>query len=159
MTYIDNMGNRRYFIKQLLTLIKCSVFAKVALFFPTRSQANWSILAFRSKTLDSAIFNLFEQNAITDSDRIQLILPVEAQDGAVVPITITSAIEQIDTITILVEKNPVPLLTNVVLTPNIEAFFKTRIRMAESDYVTVIVKANNKLFRARKFVEVAIGGC
>ena len=63
------------------------------------------------------------------------------------------------TIAIIATKNPVPLVATFVCSPRTRAFVATRIKLAESCDVIAVVETDDGCFRARKAVEVTIGGC
>lgn len=152
------MANRRSFIKHLFAG-GLSLAVKLCVFFPRLARSAWPEYAFVSKTMNDAIVILFGKSEITRSPDIYLKIPEVAEDGAIVPLTITSTIERIDKLAVLVENNPVPLIVDAELAPQPETFFSTRIRMAKTDYVTVIVRAKGKVLSARKKVKVTVGGC
>ncbi len=96
---------------------------------------------------------------------ISLEAPYRAHDAAVVPVTINAEIPQsseryIESITILIEKNPVPLAGVFRLTPDTGlATIATRVRVNEYTNVRAIAETNDgQLFMATKFVKAA-GGC
>ena len=81
------------------------------------------------------------------------------ENGAVVPIKVNTDLPNVVSITILVEKNPNPLIANFNLTPACAGFVATRIKVGEPSNITTVVKSNDKLFSKSKFVEVVEGGC
>lgn len=93
------------------------------------------------------------------TDKIKLKLPRIAENGSVVPITITSTIENVDSIYILSEKNPVPLIAQFSLDPELETFIGARFKMAKTCDVIVIVKAEDQYYQTRQRVKVTLGGC
>lgn len=96
---------------------------------------------------------------------VELEAPMRAYDAAVVPVTITALIPQtadryIRTITLLVEKNPVPVAGVFHMTPDIGiATISTRIRVNEYTNVRAVVETSDgMLFQAVRYVKAA-GGC
>ena len=81
------------------------------------------------------------------------------ENVAVVPVKIKIDLRNVESITILVEKNPIPLIANFNMTPECAGFVATRIKVGETSTITVIVKSDGKLFSTKKFVEVIEGGC
>ncbi len=153
------VSSRRNFLKTACSAFCLSIVAKFGLIFTRAAEAAWPEKAFHSNKLNDVLLNLFQQNKTTKTKRIKLKIPGIAQDGAVVPLTITSTLRQIDRIVIFVAQNPRPLIADFELSPNMEVFVRTRIRMADTGHVTVIARANGKLYSTQKQVSVAIGGC
>lgn len=114
--------------------------------------------AFEAKTMDEALDAL---GAVMpeNSAAIQLTAPETAENGAFVPITVTSSLPRIEQIAILVDKNPTMLVANFILPEGTEGFITTRIKMGQTAMVIVLVKADGKFFRAAREVKVILGGC
>lgn len=147
--------SRRQFIKNIVT---SSV--TVALFtFSKISFGKWLITDFYHRSIEKTLQDLFPDKVIKNSRKIKLKLPKTAENGNVVPITITSSIENIDTVYIFSEKNPVPLVAKFTLDPDLEPYIGARFKMQETCDVIVIVKAGDEYFQARQKVKVTIGGC
>jgi sulfur-oxidizing protein SoxY len=119
--------------------------------------AEWNKAAFDAKALPEALKALGIA-AAADSDKIDLKAPEIAENGAIVPIEVGSALPNTQSIYIFAEKNPQPLVAQFDLT-GIEPFISTRIKMGESAKVRVIVKADGKFYSASREVKVTIGGC
>jgi sulfur-oxidizing protein SoxY len=114
--------------------------------------------AFDAKTLTEAFAAL--GNLIpSESMQIKLTAPDIAENGAVVPITVESFLPRTEQISILVDKNPTTLVTNFQIPDGLEGFVTTRIKMAQTSLVVVLVKADGKFYRASKEVQVTAGGC
>ncbi|MFN3598147.1 MAG: thiosulfate oxidation carrier protein SoxY [Aquificaceae bacterium] len=94
---------------------------------------------------------------------IKLTAPTIAESGANVPITVESniPIEQVDQLWVFVDKNPIPWIADVKLTPmNGQVFFSTRIKMGETSNVRAILKLKDGSYvMATKEVKVTAGGC
>lgn len=102
---------------------------------------------------------VFADQLITDSDAIQINLPTHAENGAVVPITISSQLEDIDCLYIWAEKNPTPLVAEFELAKDVAVHITARIKLAESSHVIVIAKQGQRLLRSLQWVNVMQGGC
>jgi sulfur-oxidizing protein SoxY len=120
--------------------------------------AEWNKAAFDAKALADALKNIGASTA-ADSDRIQLKAPEIAENGAIVPVEITSKIPGTQTIYVIADKNPQPLVAIFDISPGLEPFISTRIKMGESSKVRVVVKAGGKFYVATQEVKVTIGGC
>lgn len=93
------------------------------------------------------------------SPLVTLDAPAVADDGAVVPITVSSALPGTREILLLVESNPQPLALRFEVPAGTEAFVATRIRMAASGTVLAVVRTEQGLYGASRTVEVSVGGC
>lgn len=114
--------------------------------------------AFDAKTVNEA-FDALGVVAAVNGAAIQLTAPEIAENGAVVPITVSSSLARIEQIAILVDKNPSMLAAQFFLPEGTEGFVTTRIKMAQTSSVIVLVKANGKFYRASQEVKVTVGGC
>ncbi len=143
---------RRDFVKML--------FAVSALaFLPLRAfAAMWNVNAFESTKLNSAL-NGLGITEIKASKQITIIAPDKAENGAVVQIEVRSEIANTESLAILVENNPTPLIAHFVFREGADAYIVTRIKMAETSDVQAIVKVGNQYFSAKKRVEVLENGC
>lgn len=147
--------NRRQFVKNLLTAsasLSLLTFSKI-------SFATWLRSDFSSRPLEASLTELFPEKVIKTSRKIKLKLPRTAENGNIVPITITSSIENIEKVYIFSEKNPVPLVAKFTLDPSLEPYIGARFKMQESCDVIVIIEADDKLYQTRQYVKVTIGGC
>jgi sulfur-oxidizing protein SoxY len=120
--------------------------------------AEWNKAAFDAKILAEALRNI-GATAATDTDQILLKAPEIAENGAIVPVEITSKIPGTQTIYVIADKNPQPLVAIFDIGPGLEPFISTRIKMGESSKVRVLVKASGKFYVATQEVKVTIGGC
>ncbi len=112
---------------------------------------------FDAKTLDAALAALGGKP--TDSKDITITSPDIAENGAVVPIAVTSALAKTEAIFILVEKNPFPLTASFTIPEGTDAYVATRAKMGESAKIYAVVKADGKLYSAAKETKVTLGGC
>jgi sulfur-oxidizing protein SoxY len=94
-----------------------------------------------------------------ESKDITLLAPEIAENGAVVPLSVASAIPDTQEIYIFVEKNPNPLSAVFTIPPGTEPSVMTRVKMGESSRVTAVVKAGGKLYTTSRETKVTLGGC
>jgi sulfur-oxidizing protein SoxY len=85
--------------------------------------------------------------------------PDIAENGAVVPIGVTSSIPKTETIAILVEKNPNVLAASFDIPTGTDPSVSTRVKMGQSSNVYALVKADGKYYVATKEIKVTLGGC
>src|SRR4029077_14851929 len=118
----------------------------------------WNKAAFDSKTV-AATLKALGGGGSNESAQIQITAPDIAENGAVVPITIESAVPRTDTIAILIEKNPSTLSADFEIPAGTDPFITTRVKRAETSNIYAVVKADGKYFRAVKEIKVTLGGC
>lgn len=148
--------NRRTVVKAIATggaLIGASVL------MPKIAFAAWSKDAFQAKEQTAAMNALFSSAALEESAEVTLKAPDIAENGAVVPVTVTSTLSGVESMSIFIEGNPSPLAAEFIIPAGTKADVSTRVRMGKTTKVTAVVKANGKLYSAAKEVKVTIGGC
>ena len=118
----------------------------------------WNKAAFEATKLDEATKGL-SVSTETPSKDIEIIAPDRAENGAVVQIEIISKIANTESIAVLVEHNPTPLIGMFSFSNGALPFVITRIKMAEDSDLKVIVKADGQFFTASKKVVVLENGC
>ena len=126
---------------------------------PTAVMADWPQQAFAAKTVDDAIKALFESQDVEESQKITIDAPKIAENGAVVPIEIKADFSKVDSITIIGDKNPVPLIGKFNFFDNAEGYVKTRIKLGGTSNLIAVVKSEGKLYVARRAIKVTLGGC
>ncbi len=149
---------RRTFLQGTMAGSVVAIATSAGLLSPRAVLAAWSEKAFEAENTPGAISALFGSDATNDGD-VQIKAPDIAENGAVVPITITSGIKNIEAIAIFVDKNPRPLAANFVLGGATDGYVSTRVKMGKTSKLIAIVKAGGKLHSGSKEVKVTIGGC
>lgn len=125
--------------------------------WPLRAMANAIEGAFKAKNVDEVFKEL--GTTPTPSDQIVLTTPDIAENGAVVPISITSNLPMTEQIMVLVEKNPNPLAASFTIPEGTEAFVSTRVKVGQSCNLYAVVKADGKFYSALRETKVTLGGC
>ena len=120
--------------------------------------ATWNKSAFESKAMADALKGLGAANMI-DSKDITITAPDIAENGAVVPVAVTSKIPNTQSISILAEKNPFPLAATFDISSGGDSYVSTRLKMGQTSDIRVVVKADGKFYTAAKEVKVTVGGC
>jgi sulfur-oxidizing protein SoxY len=120
--------------------------------------ATWNKAGFESKASAGALKALGAAGA-TPSKEIVILAPDIAEDGAQVPVTVSSKLANIQSISILIDKNPFPLSSTFDFGNGAEGYVSTKLKMAETSTLVAVVKAGGKFFTASKEVKVTIGGC
>jgi sulfur-oxidizing protein SoxY len=152
-------NNRRSFIKSSAAAGAFGVAVSAGLITPRAVMAAWPKAAFEAADVDAAMQSAFGSAAMTESSDITLKAPEIAENGAVVPITVTSTIPNTESISLLIPKNPTPLTATFHLGSNTEGFVSTRVKMSKTSDVIAVVKSGGKLFSTKLTVKVTIGGC
>ena len=150
---------RRTFLKGTVASSAVAMAAGAGLLTPSSVLAAWPKAAFESKDVQGAMSSLFGSADSTPSGDISIKAPDIAENGAVVPVSVTTSIAGISDISIIAEKNGTPLAANFQLGNSAKGFVSTRIKMGKTSNVIAVVKAGGKAYSARKEVKVTIGGC
>jgi len=119
----------------------------------------WNKAAFETNTMDATVKALGGSAPAQSKDITFFQTPDIAENGAVVPVGVTSNIPKTESIAILVEKNPNMLAAVFDIPPGTEPSLSTRIKMGQSSNVYALVKADGKFYVAGKEIKVTLGGC
>ena len=114
--------------------------------------------AFKQKSDADTIKALYGKPAEA-SDKIKLDAPEIAENGAVVPVSVTTTLADVSSISFLVAENPNVLIASYKIPAGTVPSIANRIKMAKTSKVTVLVEAGGKLYRTDKEVKVTVGGC
>ena len=127
---------------------------------PALAAANdkWPEDAFTQKAEADAIKSLYGKTAEA-SDKVKLDAPEIAENGAVVPVSVTTTLPDVTSISFLVSENPVVLVASYKIPAGTMPSVANRLKMAKTSNVTAIVEAGGKLYSATKEVKVTVGGC
>ena len=122
------------------------------------AQQGWNKAAFETKSLNDAVKAMGGSSA-TESKDILINSPDIAENGAVVPVTISSKLPKTEQLALLVEKNPNVLAASFSIPQGTEASVNTRVKMGQTSNVIALVKADGKFYYTTKEVKVTLGGC
>ncbi len=114
--------------------------------------------AFKQKGDADAIKSLYGKTA-EPSDKVKLDAPEIAENGAVVPISVTTTLADVTSISFLVSENPNALAAAYRIPPGTLPSVSNRLKMAKTTNVIAIVEAGGKLYSATREVKVTFGGC
>jgi sulfur-oxidizing protein SoxY len=114
--------------------------------------------AFKAKGDADAIKALYGKTA-EPSDMVKLDAPEIAENGAVVPISVTTTLADVTSISFLVSENPNALAASYRIPAGTLPSVANRLKMAKTSNVIAIVEAGGKLYSATKEVKVTVGGC
>ncbi|KJC42555.1 thiosulfate oxidation carrier protein SoxY [Bradyrhizobium sp. LTSP857] len=114
--------------------------------------------AFKQKSEADAIKALYGKTA-EPSDKVKLDAPEIAENGGVVPISVTTTLDKVTSISFFVAENPSALAASYKIPDGTVPSVANRLKMAKTTNVTAIVEADGKLYSATKEVKVTVGGC
>jgi sulfur-oxidizing protein SoxY len=126
--------------------------------FANADAKDWPADAFKQKSEADALKTLYGKSAEA-SDKVNLDAPEIAENGAVVPIAITSTLPNVTGIAILVLENPFTLAAAYKIPEGTQAAAASRLKMAKTTKVVAVVESGGKLYSATKEVKVTVGGC
>ena len=157
---MDSQRTRRQWLKQgggitLLTLLAAAGWIKPG----TAAAQSWNKNAFDTHSLDDTIKALGGATPTPSPNVVFFSTPDIAENGAVVPIGVTSKIANTQSIAILVEKNPNMLAAVFDIPAGTDTSLSTRIKMGQTSNVYALVKADGKYHVASKEIKVTLGGC
>ncbi len=114
--------------------------------------------AFKQKSDADAIKALYGKTA-EPSDKVKLDAPEIAENGAVVPISVSTSLPDVTSISILVAENPNALAASYKIPAGTLPSVANRLKMAKTTNVIAVVEAGGKLYSTSKEVKVTVGGC
>ncbi len=120
---------------------------------------SWNKAAFETQTMDETMKALGGSTPVPSKDIQFVSTPDIAENGAVVPVGVTSTVPKTESIAILVEKNPNMLAAVFDIPAGTDPSLSTRIKMGQSSNVYALVKADGKYYVASKEIKVTLGGC
>lgn len=120
--------------------------------------ATWPSEAFGFTEYDASL-TAVTGGSETEEGSIKIEAPEIASNGATVPITISSDMENIKSISVLVDKNPRPYISTFFINEHLEASVSVRVKMRETSNVVAIVETDSGHFMAKQSVKVTAGGC
>jgi sulfur-oxidizing protein SoxY len=77
----------------------------------------------------------------------------------VVPISVTTTLENVTSISFLVSGNPNALAASYAIPEGTVPAVANRLKMQQTSNVIAVVEAGGKLYSATKEVKVTVGGC
>ncbi len=118
----------------------------------------WPEDAFRQQNQADAIKVLYGK-PFEASDKVTVDAPEIAENGAVVPISVSTTLPRVTSISILVPENPNSLAASYKFAEGTMPAIGCRLKMAKTSNVVAIVESDGKLYAASKEVKVTLGGC
>ena len=120
--------------------------------------AVWNKDGFGAKTPQDALKGIGAGNPAPSNDLV-IEAPQIAENGAVVPIEISSAIAGTTAIAVIIEKNPFPLAAQFDFQNGALPYVKLNVKMNETSDVRAVAIAGGRQYTATREIKVTIGGC
>ncbi|HSO83858.1 thiosulfate oxidation carrier protein SoxY [Thiocapsa sp.] len=117
---------------------------------------------FSATTLDEALAALGStpiDDVSVDEVSVEVILPEVVEDGAVVPVTVSSTLAGVEEIYVLIPTNPYPVAVRFEIPDGTEPFVSIRLKLAQSGAVYAVVRAKGRLYARVAETRVTVGGC
>jgi sulfur-oxidizing protein SoxY len=124
----------------------------------TAAAQAFNAAAFQAKGIADTMKALGAAGAIESKDVVITASDI-AENGAVVPVGVRSALPKTEMLALLVDKNPNGLAGAYDILDGAEAEVQMNIKMGQSSDVVALVKADGKFYMARKEIKVTLGGC
>lgn len=150
---------RRSFIK---TAVVASITGTVVTSGLIKSETVMAAAHKKDFTKAKSLEEIMEMMGATDAAEsafIKIKSPEIAENGAVVPVGITSEIEGTTEIVAIVSNNPMPFAASYSIGTKAKASVKSRFKMAKTTDVVAVVKADDKFYMAKSNIKVTKGGC
>lgn len=126
---------------------------------PELAHAAYNAQAFEVKTM-AELVKLLGGSTPTESKDVTITGPDIAENGAVVPLGVSTSLQGAKRLLVLVEKNPSVLSAMFDVSDAVDANFSTRVKMGQSSNVyAVAMMGDGKVLFAQKEVKVTLGGC
>ncbi|MFT5258397.1 MAG: sulfur-oxidizing protein SoxY [Saprospiraceae bacterium] len=150
---------RRSFLQGAIATSTLSTLASAGLLIPQAVlAANYPAAAFDTENSATAVSNLFGSTDAADSANITLKAPEVAENGAVVPIKVSTN-GPTEMIAVVVEENPRPLVMSATFGEGASGYLSGRIKMGKTSKVVAYAKMNGQVVKTMAEVKVTAGGC
>jgi len=149
---------RRNFIKNSILFAGALAVAPSAI-LSNHAYAAWPKKSFDIKDLSDSVKSVYGHNNLEESSKVELKAPSIAENGAIVPINVSTTLDNVESIMIFVENNPQPLSSGYQLTSLAQPSIGTRLKMGKTSNVMAAVKSGDKIYTSTQEVKVTIGGC
>ncbi len=151
-------NHRRNVLKSGSGAALLSVLAAAGIIRPGMAFADWNKAAFEAKSMADTL-KAMGAGSPAESKDVQVTGPDIAENGAVVPVGVSSTLPNVTMVAILIEKNPNALAASFTLPEGTLANVQTRVKMGQTSNVYALVKSDGKFFMATKEIKVTLGGC
>ena len=122
------------------------------------AEAQWNKELFEA-TDNEGVFKVLGAKDPEKSDKVKLVTPDIAENGAVVPISLSTDLENVTMMAFLIPENPNTMTGVFNIPEGTEPNIATRVKMAKTSDIYGLVKSGDKYYLAQKEVKVTLGGC
>jgi len=151
--------DRRLFLRDSLNAGTLAMAAAAGILRPVTALAGKFDVAFQAESAEAALSGLLGEQQASPSDKVKVKAPEIAENGAKVPIQVETGLDQVESISIIVPKNPAPLIAVYEPGSEFAGMVNTRIKMRETSEVIALVRTPEGAFTAKADVKVTVGGC
>lgn len=123
------------------------------------AQQIWPAQAFAQKNEADLLKVYFNGKAPVSSDKITLDVPEIAENGAVVPVKVSTTLPDVTRVSLLVPENPFTLTAAYDIPAGTEPTISCRLKMAKTAKVIAVVESGGNNYLAERSVKVTLGGC
>jgi sulfur-oxidizing protein SoxY len=152
---------RRVFLQGALASSAITALTSSGLLTPRSVLAAWPGEAFAAKDISQALELLLGSARTKPNSRdiSMKLTPLADSGGSEVSVVIETNLADVESITLLVADSPTPLAASFRLGTGIEGELSTRLKIAKSGDILVVVKAGQRLYQQSKHVNLAECGC
>ena len=118
----------------------------------------WKKEWFETKSIADTLKAMGVATAPNSGD-ISITSPDIAENGAVVPVGVSSKLAKTQMAVVMVEKNPSMVAGFYEFSADAVPDVSMRVKMGQSSDVYALVKADGQFFMAKKEIKVTLGGC
>lgn len=114
---------------------------------------------FFAKSPADAIIAVLGTSQAPIDEAVELVVPDTVEVADFVPVSVNTTLDKVESITIVADENPNPIIANFRLDPRLVPYVATRVRLAKAGKVHALVNAGGTVHRASKDIAVTLGGC
>lgn len=122
------------------------------------AETQWNKELFEA-TDNEGVFKALGAKGPEKSDKVKLVAPDIAENGAVVPVSLSTDLENVTMMAFLIPENPNTMTGVFTIPEGTEPNIATRVKMAKTSDIYGLVKSGDKYYLAQKEVKVTLGGC
>lgn len=147
---------RRIFLRIASTI---AVAMGADLLRPLSALAAWPKRIFESNNIPDILYHLLGAKQFSHSKDIKLEVPNMAENGGVIPVKVITSLANVESISVIVEKNSTPLAAHYILGTTAIGYVHTHIKMNETSKIFALVNSGGRIYSASKEVKIASGNC
>lgn len=151
---------RRQALKHAAGSLCIGTAATVGWLGPRPARAAWPKEAFEAKTTKELMASMFPGVTPARNDALTLVAPELAENGTVVPVTVQSTLQGVESFTLIADGNPRPLVATFTMSRRAQLPVTVRMKLAKSQDIVVVARtADGRYHTATRPIRVSIGGC